>query len=553
MTFRLKFTAVAMQKALMTVLLALFISACTPDHNGPVSVVSDEPCTVDCTDPDPTDPDPTDPDPTDPDPTDPDPTDPEEPGCAPNCITPPETVYKVGAAKREIRPIDADFNGEEASTDTSPFDNVPGYQGDGRQYFNLGGFGTRRLQGCTPEQIPLPEQQCGELLGHPGPATGNFQDTFVRVFALQYEEGDILLFVTLDAVGAGNVILDNIRSAIVDQTGVATENVVVGMTHSHSAADLQGLWGGVPKRWRNELYGKATEAAKEAVDAMEPAKLEVATRQIDYNNYRRDGGDDANTPDAVYVTDKMVTAIKATAYSSAKVVGTLVQYSAHTTVLNSSNRLVHTDYVLSLEERLERELGGVSVFYNGVIADAAPRTNSPDGLDRYGRAFHMGEGLAGEVLDMLTTASELEPTDLLIRHTEVTLPVVNPVFLAAAGANWFADYYRFGEAESGADSASVTTLVSRVQIGADDKTHVNIATVPGEATGPFGKMIREFAGGEYVMLLGLTQNSLGYILPEDEYGRMGNNYEETVSMGPHMAPMLENLGYRVLFTDIPAP
>ena len=94
-------------------------------------------------------------------------------------------------------------------------------------------------------------------------------------------------------------------------------------------------------------------------------------------------------------------------------------------------------------------------------------------------------------------------------------------------------------------------MVSRIRIGSstDPNKKLEIATIPGETTGPFGQTIRGLAGGKYTMLCGLTHNSLGYILPEDEFGREGNNYEETVSLGPATAPSLKTLGYDVIFAD----
>src|SRR5262249_14854492 len=65
-----------------------------------------------------------------------------------------------------------------------------------------------------------------------------------------------------------------------------------------------------------------------------------------------------------------------------------------------------------------------------------------------------------------------------------------------------------------------------------------------------------------VMLLGLTHNSFGYIIPEDEFSYIdpsGNTgflvpftgYEEFVSLGPLTAPILRMEAYQPLF-DAPA-
>lgn len=449
----------------------------------------------------------------------------------------PLAFYNAGAAKVEISPTPEDLAGEELDAEGEP------------QFFNLGGYGTRPLALCPPEQPFFNE--CFEALSSPGPAEGIAQETFARAMVIQFG-GQTVAFLNLDATGAGNIILNAIRDSVNAATGIERENILIAETHSHSAADLQGLWGGVPQRWRTELIDKTTQAVTTAFDALEPVQLEVAARDIDFNNYRREGGDDPTDPNAVFVTDKTITALRAVAIDDGAGIGTVIQYTAHPTVLSASNRLVHTDYVLAMEQLVEQALGGTAVYFNGVIADASPK--APEGFDdRYQRADALGLALGSEVISMLSEPDILPVEDLLIRHQTVVLPVANPLFLGAGGMGWFDGYYNFTDPASG-ESGRIDTLVSRVRIGDPDGMKLEIATVPGEATGTFGAMIREFAGGPYQMLCGLTQNSLGYILPEDEFGREGNNYEETVSLGPQTAPLLENSGYRIIFDQlVPAP
>ncbi len=56
-----------------------------------------------------------------------------------------------------------------------------------------------------------------------------------------------------------------------------------------------------------------------------------------------------------------------------------------------------------------------------------------------------------------------------------------------------------------------------------------------------------------MMLLGLTHNSLGYILTEDEFGNglfeCQSFYEETVSLGPFTTPALNLQAYDPLFAQ----
>jgi hypothetical protein len=80
------------------------------------------------------------------------------------------------------------------------------------------------------------------------------------------------------------------------------------------------------------------------------------------------------------------------------------------------------------------------------------------------------------------------------------------------------------------------TLVSRLRIGRG----LDVLTAPGEVLTRLGKPLRERLTAPATMFLGLTNDSLGYFVPEDEWmtGR-NEGYEETVSLGPRAAPSLE--------------
>ena len=62
---------------------------------------------------------------------------------------------------------------------------------------------------------------------------------------------------------------------------------------------------------------------------------------------------------------------------------------------------------------------------------------------------------------------------------------------------------------------------------------------PGEVLTRLALPLRASLGERHRMFFGLTQDTLGYFIPEDEWmtGR-NNNYEESVSMGKHAGTIL---------------
>lgn len=417
--------------------------------------------------------------------------------------------------------------------------------------------------------------------------------TWVRAFYLSQPASNgsntQLMFVTIDAIGAGNLIQDGMKAAITAATGVPADLIVIGQTHSHASADLQGLWGGVPDEWvRNTLYTMAAQAAKAAKDSALPAKLTYATGEdAAFANYRRP------RVDLNAHTDPNLSVLQARDDHD-NILGTIVQYAAHPTTIggdsNGANgRIVHPDYVLGLEDAVESASGGATtLYYNGPIADASPGGDTV-GTNDYERVRSRGQCLAQSALALLNAQSpicsfsklkrntvrktDLDPT-LTIAQKTATLPVTNPLFLALGASGQISRYYDFSTIPLtdvpvvGAQLAvqqrnlpqvatTASTLVSRITIGGA-ANGLEIVTIPGEGTNTYGQYIRGLTSNKNMMLLGLTHNSFGYIIPEDEFsyldasGSAGfvlpfTGYEEFVSLGPLTAPLLRLEAYNPLF------
>lgn len=511
----------------------------------------------------------------------------------------------AGSAKRAINPTQAQVEGIEE-------ERLPGTTVS--QDFHLGGFGfgpfeaAELLDSLTGSVID--ERLCvGETCVSNAPASRPYhckdfsvsctpdsdlaELTWVRSFYLSQPDasgaGTELVFVTLDAIGAGNLVIGAIKAAVREATGIPEDNVIVGMTHSHAGADLQGLWGGVPQEWvQGTLVAGAAQAALEAKTQARAATLNYARgHDAAFNNYRRP----RIFPDAE--TDTLLSVLQARDSTSA-VIGTLVQYAAHPTAIGASSggdlgRAVHPDYVLGLEDTIEAATGGATaIYYNGPIADASG-SGPTEGEDDYQRVRSRGTCLARSALALLSPVtspcdfSELQRADVFgstlspsleVSHATVLMPVTNPLFLVLGLAESFNRFYNFtplpleqipiigGQLAAQQPNLpqltpTASTLVSRVTIGGAEQG-LEIVTIPGEATNTFGQYIRGLTANPNMMLFGLTQNSYGYLIPEEEFnyidvsGDAGlivpfTGYEEFVSLGPLSAAMLRLQGYNPLF------
>jgi hypothetical protein len=252
----------------------------------------------------------------------------------------PKPRYLVGAATRSINPDpDGTFAGK------------PVY---------LGGYG---IGGGSPV-----------LEGRP--ATGVLGDGIsVRAFAVSdghhpFAIADIETQGWFVAVKNGPFGLLDMRKQVEQRTGGAlpAENVVIQSDHSHSGPDPMGVWGGVPDEYMRYMAERTVEAIVAAYSSMRPARLyygtapgrDLLSNQFDY--------DEANK-----VVDSDVRVLQARGDGPPI---TLLNFSAHATVLGSSNTKVSGDWVQAVNPLLEQRFGGSAVTVVGTLGRTQPADRS---------------------------------------------------------------------------------------------------------------------------------------------------------------------------------
>lgn len=342
-----------------------------------------------------------------------------------------------------------------------------------------------------------------------GPAQGVHDAVFARSFAIEGDGGGLIMTI-VDLPGMGNQNTRAVRQKVAELTGLAEGQILVGTTHSHSAPDLMGLWGGVPGDYRDYINEEIAQSMAAAWDSRVPATLAVATVKAPNNNRRGWGF----TDDDMIVLDAKD--------ESGDRIGTLVNFAAHPVILGEDNKEISCDYVGYSVQKIEAALGGTASLFNGALGDATPKV--PDGMyaDDFARAQAYGELLADLAIAAVDGAEPVEGT-LVWQHTEWEQGVENLLFNIAAGLGIL--QYDF---ESQGLSQVVTTQSTYFRLG----TQVQGAAFPGESLTRNGQAIKEVMKTPHKMILGNTGDALGYFIPSDEWQTGKNdNYEETVSLG----------------------
>jgi hypothetical protein len=158
------------------------------------------------------------------------------------------------------------------------------------------------------------------------------------------------------------------RKAVEERTDgrLDAEQIVIQSDHSHSGADTIGVWGGVPTAYRRYMAKQTEAAIAEAFETMRPARLyygtapgrDLLSNQFDY--------DPANSS-----LDSDVRVLQARD-GAGRPFATLLNFSAHATVLGSSNTKISGDWVQMANPLLERRFGGEAMTVVGTLGRTQP-------------------------------------------------------------------------------------------------------------------------------------------------------------------------------------
>lgn len=380
------------------------------------------------------------------------------------------------------------------------------------------GFAMRNLS-PSPEELANNDIYLGGFgalgfrNGNLGFARGVHDDIEAQAFYLG-SEGRGYAHVVVDSTGMGDRLITDIRNGAHLVTGIPEANILVSSTHTHCGPDLQGLWGGVPDGYRKLIVERSIEAIFDAWRGRVPANLFVSADipGEGYNRNRRGWEWAINTTTVLDVRDSQ-TDVR---------IGTIVNFAAHPVTLGGRILELSGDYVGFVKEHVRAFTDAPVVYVMGPIGDVSP--GSSEGSD-FDRARSYGQRIGDVAIEALRGEQMRVSEGLTVRTEVYQQATTNLYFLGAFYLGLLSDYYSMVELPDG--SLGITTSVGYLSFG----EQIEAVTFPGEALTRNAEPIVEALSAPFALLFGLTQDTLGYLVPSDEWntGR-NNNYEESISM-----------------------
>lgn len=458
-------------------------------------------------------------------------------------------------------------------------------------------------------------------------AQGVLNNLSARCIFISYGKKQ-LAFVVLDLVGFLKNRIE-IAKLLLKQKGFNPDNIIISSTHTHQGPDTIGLWGpkigisGLNKKYLDFVDNKIVEVVEKASKNLKEAKVKfakIAVRNLSpYYNGKNWGGKnpkdevlgliyDARDPEIV--DDELLGAQFVDPKN--KTIVTLVEWSGHPEVLGGENPKISADYVYYVRSKVEKNLGGICVFFSGDVGGMMSSLNAPIPIqDKNGHPVYkkdsqgkilldennlpypefsvnnlsatrsLGFILANAISEKLNNTKKFSKVKFLkFRFVKVLLPINNKFYqlasklgmlemdfnslpknkncpLGCIPSNLY--YVAFGDAEFTTVPGELlpelaillpTDFISSgkrpnkffPQHNPEKQNFLGVHVDPFKIkTFPLRALMKK----KYKFIIGLADNEIGYIIPENDFnpdastlGEQGDHYEETNSLGPKTATIL---------------
>ena len=463
-------------------------------------------------------------------------------------------------------------------------------QGEGDGVFQrafIGGFQHNRPASGTRDGT----------IGLPGVGEGDG----ISLRAVVLEQGDLrFALITADTVGIFRPDAELVRGAL-QGAGHDVDYVVVHAVHDHEGPDTMGLWGpdtftsGYDPAYGEQWRAAAVDAVGEAIEQLRPV-ASMVVGAVDAATYDPVAGvanvlRDSRDP---WIVDPTVGVARFVDERGETIV-TLLSWACHPETVADRNTLWSADYIHALRRTVETGstwgmapgrtgVGGPAVFISGALGgmmtSLGVEVTNPDGDTYQAASFEKADSLGqiiGEMaLDALDAGEQVETPELRFMAQSFPVEVSNTQFVFAFDSGLLErEVIDIGGSQGIVTEMGLVDvgplrmvtvpgeLLPELAVGGYDGSHVhapgqpmidpanpNPPAVDSAPAGPY--LLERISAGDrlrYPWIIGLGNDELGYIIPEYDFilhdvlpyfdEADGDHYEETNSLGPHMAAQID--------------
>ena len=259
-------------------------------------------------------------------------------------------------------------------------------------------------------------------------STHIMDETYATCVALRQGDTTFLIF-TVDVCAAGDIIANQLRNGISAETGVPEENIIVGATHTHSAAT-----------WNGSTSAGCMTAAKEAIADLAPATMEIATTQLENMNFVRHyemndgtfygsnfGSDFSGFKKHVLDSDKQLSLVNMNREGKKDIL--MINWAAHPAAAarqhgDAGYTGISADFVGYMRKKVEMEAGVLVAYYTAASGNVNPKslitsenTNNNTNYQSYGST------LGAMIIETMALLKPVENTEMKAAYSKFQVEI----------------------------------------------------------------------------------------------------------------------------------
>lgn len=379
-----------------------------------------------------------------------------------------------------------------------------------------------------------------------------FSNDVDKVLMLTCENGDI-----------NTNLCNEIREILEKETGITKEHILISSTHTHSAPNLSGTvgWGDIDTEYFNEIFLPGViKASKNAIENLQDAELSIGVTQSLVGINRRQQFPDGNiglgqNPHGCFDPNMTVVSIRSS--ETKKGILNLIHYGCHGTSAGLTTSVTR-DWSGIMIDRLEKETGILTAFWNGALGDVGPRLTNGETTGNLSYTKELGGVAAADVIKAYSKKGGYHKGTLKIFKDNLNLPIQkmpsieetekilsefkNPDELINIDRLKYEHYKETLEyLKSGRDDAPEYFTFKQTIISLGDIVFIPF---PFEMFSEIVMRLREYSDYPYTLCLSCTNGYTVYLPSEDQLCRGG--YEVGCFMYGNLFPLANNTDHHII-------
>ena len=262
------------------------------------------------------------------------------------------------------------------------------------------------------------------LSGYQDSATRRMKGVLDHIFAtcvaLRSGEDTLLVF-TLDMIAMKDTWAEKVRTSVSEATGIPTDYIMIGATHSHSGPDIEANEV-ADIEWQRKLFDACNKAADTAIKDLAPVQLQAATAELENMNFVRHylmndgtyygsnfGSEVSGFKQHVSEADKQLILLKLDRADKKDIL--MVNWQAHPAgaARQADYNAISSDFVGQTRTKLETETDLLVAYYTGASGNLNPKSLiESENTNQNGNYKEYGKILADKIIEVLPNLTPVE-------------------------------------------------------------------------------------------------------------------------------------------------